>query len=171
MVEAECHRCGRQWDYTGRSEHYGTCPNCKTSVKLDRGGGGEAAETAEASESSDETAPTVEVAMGAGEAREVGLTEAVEGLDRSVTELYQLADGRDGVVGDLARRAGELEERADDLEAAIEEVAELVESWMEWEYPAVEEESGIDWQSDLLADPDQDDGDPAIAEIVAEVET
>lgn len=34
-MELICHRCGRKWDYTGDSNLYASCPDCKTSVKMD----------------------------------------------------------------------------------------------------------------------------------------
>jgi len=133
MVEALCHRCGREWDYTGGSDYYGTCPNCNTSVKLDRGSEqAEPSETAEHNPPSDRPAVSVEVEAG-GEAREVSLAEAVELLDGSVSELYQLEGDRTGTVSDLAQEANDREAELDDLRDGLEELAgyfaELIEQF------------------------------------------
>jgi len=34
-MELKCKKCGRQWDYTGDAEVYATCPDCKTSNKIE----------------------------------------------------------------------------------------------------------------------------------------
>jgi Zn finger protein HypA/HybF involved in hydrogenase expression len=34
--DLECHRCGNTWNYSGSSDYYASCPNCKTSVKIPR---------------------------------------------------------------------------------------------------------------------------------------
>lgn len=31
----KCKKCGREWDYQGKSDYYATCPNCKTSVNIE----------------------------------------------------------------------------------------------------------------------------------------
>jgi hypothetical protein len=133
MVEATCHRCGREWDYTGRSDHYGTCPNCKTSVRLH--GGSERAEPSETAERcpdpSDRTTGTVEVRAGAEEPEEMPVVEAVEALDESVTELYELGEARGDTVADVARDSDEREERLADLRAGLEEVAGYFEEFIE----------------------------------------
>lgn len=144
MVEALCHRCGREWDYTGRSDHYGTCPNCKTSVKLE--GGSERAEPAaeRCPDPSDRPAESVEIEAG-GEAREVSFVEAVEALDRSVSELYQLEDDRTGTVSQLAESADDRDAQLDDLRDGLEELAgyfaEFIESFDggEVEYKHIEQ--------------------------------
>jgi len=35
-MELECQRCGKEWDYKGDSNYYASCPNCKTSVKVEK---------------------------------------------------------------------------------------------------------------------------------------
>lgn len=36
MTETKCKRCGHEWDYTGNSEWYTSCPKCRTSIKVKR---------------------------------------------------------------------------------------------------------------------------------------
>lgn len=133
MVHALCHRCGREWDYTGRSDRYGTCPNCKTSVKLDRGSErAEPSETAErCPDPSDRTAGTVEIEAGGEEAEEVAVTEAVEAVDTAVMELYELGEARGETMSEVSREVEERGETLDDLERGLEELAgyfaELIE--------------------------------------------
>lgn len=33
-MELKCKRCGRKWDYKGKKKYYTSCPDCKTSVKI-----------------------------------------------------------------------------------------------------------------------------------------
>ena len=33
-LQVKCTRCGKTWSYSGASEYYASCPNCKTSVNL-----------------------------------------------------------------------------------------------------------------------------------------
>jgi len=150
MVEAECHRCGYEWNYTGESEHYGCCPNCKTSVQLH--GGSERAEPSETAERcpdpSDRT-KTVEVAAGDDEPREVPVAEAVEAMDGAVSKLYTLGEARAEATGDLAERVEETEESVDELRAGLVELAgyfeELIEEFGgELEYDEISaEESAV----------------------------
>jgi hypothetical protein len=123
MVVATCHRCGREWDYTGGSDRYGTCPNCKTSVVLNRGSERPEPEATGDSPERPDGAVVVEVEAGASEPREVTLIEAVEAMDRSISELYELSASESETVGEVARQ---VEERGDDLDelcAGIEELA------------------------------------------------
>jgi hypothetical protein len=131
MVEAECHRCGREWDYTGRSDHYGTCPNCKTSVKLPRGSERAAPEAARDSPERPDGVVVVEVEAGAEEPREVSVGEAVEALDRSVMELYDLNTAESETVSDVAVRVEEQAEVLDDLRDGLEELAGFFEVFIE----------------------------------------
>ena len=126
MVEAACHRCGREWDYTGSSDRYGTCPNCKTSVKLH--GGSERAEPSETAERcpdpSDRT--TVEVD---GEA--VPVAEAVEELNEALAEVRAVGEARGDSLAELGR---ELEDRGEvvaDLRRGLEELAGYFKQVME----------------------------------------
>jgi endogenous inhibitor of DNA gyrase (YacG/DUF329 family) len=34
-MDLECPKCGKEWDYTGNSQVYATCPDCKRSVKIE----------------------------------------------------------------------------------------------------------------------------------------
>ena len=34
MIKMKCGKCGHKWPYKGKSKHYATCPDCKTSVKI-----------------------------------------------------------------------------------------------------------------------------------------
>jgi vacuolar-type H+-ATPase subunit I/STV1 len=129
MVEAECHRCGREWDYTGRSNMYGTCPNCKTSVKLPRGSERAEPEAERCPDPSDRT--TVEVAAGQAEPREVSLPEAVEAMDAAVDELYELGDARSETSAELAERVEEREESVEDLRRGLRELAGYFEDLIE----------------------------------------
>jgi len=36
-MEMKCKRCGHEWSYKGKSTYYCSCPNCKTSVKIEAG--------------------------------------------------------------------------------------------------------------------------------------
>jgi protein-arginine kinase activator protein McsA len=36
MVELECGNCGREWNYTGKSRVYATCPDCRNAVKIEK---------------------------------------------------------------------------------------------------------------------------------------
>jgi vacuolar-type H+-ATPase subunit I/STV1 len=131
MVEAACHRCGREWDYTGGSDYYGTCPNCKTSVTLD--GGNERAEP-EAERGpfpSDRTADTVEVQAGGHELREVTVPEAIVALDEAVTELYELGGDRSEAVSDLTERIEERDRSVEEIEEGLEELAGYFEELAE----------------------------------------
>lgn len=128
MVGATCHRCGREWNYTGGSDHYGTCPNCKTSVKLETG-----SERAGPADSPEAEPPgpcrttsdreTVEVEAGGHELREVSLVEAVEALDDSVSELYELQESQSEAVDDVAQNVEKQSEAVDSLEDGVKEVA------------------------------------------------
>ncbi len=35
-MQLNCKRCGREWDYTGEKKFYTSCPDCKTSVKINQ---------------------------------------------------------------------------------------------------------------------------------------
>jgi hypothetical protein len=140
MVEALCHRCGREWDYTGRSDRYGTCPNCKTSVKLERERASGASGGALPDPSDRET---VEIEAG-GEAREVDVIEAVEAVDGAVIELYELGEGRGETMGQLRQDVEEQSDDVDDLRDGLQELAgyfaELVEeAGGDVEYEQIEE--------------------------------
>jgi molybdopterin converting factor small subunit len=128
MVEALCHRCGREWDYTGRSDYYGTCPNCNTSVKLERERASEAEGEALPDPSDRET---VEIEAG-GEAREVGVIEAVEAMDGAVEELYELGEARGETMGQLRQDIEAEGDDVDDLRDGLKELAgyfaELIEA-------------------------------------------
>lgn len=34
MVKLKCKRCKKEWEYNGDRDYYATCPDCKTSVKI-----------------------------------------------------------------------------------------------------------------------------------------
>lgn len=104
MVELECQRCGRVWDYGG-SRHYATCPNCKTSVKAGP----------LPSEESDEEA-MVDIPM---EEDEQTVPEAVESLGHMIDALWD-------EFGDLEERVADLEdEEAPEVDERGEQVKEL----------------------------------------------
>jgi len=140
MVEALCHRCGREWDYTGSSDRYGCCPNCKTSVKLNRGS--ERAKPTGSPEGSVEPEPsaercpdpsdraTVEIEAG-GEPREVDVTEAVEAVDGAVIELYELGEARGETMAQLGQDSEEQSEEVDDLRDGLEELAGYFAEYIE----------------------------------------
>jgi hypothetical protein len=126
MVEAVCHRCGREWDYTGSSDHYGTCPNCKTSVKLH--GGSERAEPSETAERcpdpSDRT--TVEV-----EGEAVPVAEAVERLNESLAEVRAVGEARGDSLAELGREVEDRGESVADLRRGLAELAGYFKQVME----------------------------------------
>jgi len=35
MTEMNCQKCGYSWEYTGKQRDWASCPNCKTSVRID----------------------------------------------------------------------------------------------------------------------------------------
>jgi len=110
---------------------YGTCPNCKTSVKLPRGSERAEPEAERDPYPSDWTGEPVEVRAGDLDAREVPVPEAVTALDEAVTELYELEDGRTGTVSELAERIEERKRSVDELEKALEEVARYFKEFVE----------------------------------------
>jgi hypothetical protein len=124
MVEAECHRCGREWDYTGRSNMYGTCPNCKTSVKLPRGSERAEPEAERCPDPSDRT--TVEVD---GEA--VPVAEAVERLNEQVVEVRGIGEARAESLGELGRDFEERGETLEEIERGLAELANYFKQVME----------------------------------------
>lgn len=167
MVQALCHRCGREWDYTGRSDHYGTCPNCNTSVKLHRGS--ERAEPSDSPEVSPETEPTAErcpdpsdrtaeVRAGGEEAREMLVVEAVESLDESVTELYELQSGEAESVGELVQEVEEREESLADLRRGLGELAFYFSE-------LIEEAGGVVEYQNIDAEPPNDPVMEALSEV------
>jgi hypothetical protein len=127
MVVATCHRCGYEWDYTGQSDRCGTCPNCKTTVTLDRGSERAKRDSPERPDG----VVVVEVEAGAEEPREVSVGEAVEALDRSVMELYDLNTAESETVSDVAVRVEEQAEALDDLRDGLEELAGFFEVFIE----------------------------------------
>ena len=38
-MKIKCKRCEKEWEYKGKSKYYASCPNCKTSVKIELKGG------------------------------------------------------------------------------------------------------------------------------------
>ena len=34
-IDIKCRKCGYEWEYTGKSEHYARCPSCRRQVILD----------------------------------------------------------------------------------------------------------------------------------------
>lgn len=122
MVVATCHRCEYEWDYTGSSDRYGTCPNCKTSVKLD--GGSERA-TAKPERCGDPSDRTVGI-----NGSTVPVVEAVESLDNSVAELYQMDETLGDELAELRDRVeedGEIQEVREGLRELAKQFTELVE--------------------------------------------
>lgn len=131
MHELTCQRCGHDWEYTGQSEHYCTCPNCKTSVSVRGSERAEPSETAERGTTTDRTPETVAVQAGGHEEQEMALAEAIAALDESVTELYELQAARSDSVGELAQEVEERGRSVDDLESGLEEVAGYFEEFIE----------------------------------------
>jgi|TARA_Y100000034_G_scaffold116195_1_gene154233 hydrogenase maturation factor HypF (carbamoyltransferase family) len=33
-MKLRCQKCKREWDYSGDKKYYTSCPDCKTSVKI-----------------------------------------------------------------------------------------------------------------------------------------
>lgn len=130
MVNAVCHRCGREWDYNGQSDRYGTCPNCKTSVKLE--GASERAEPSETAERCpDPSERSVEIVAGAGEPHEETIPDAIVALDVSVGELYELVSDRSETVGEIVAGVEEREEAIEELEDGLGELAGYFEEMIE----------------------------------------
>lgn len=36
VKKLKCQRCGKEWEYKGKSKYFTSCPQCKTSVKVTR---------------------------------------------------------------------------------------------------------------------------------------
>jgi len=36
-MQIKCKRCNYEWDYSGKSEWYTSCPRCRTNVKVGSG--------------------------------------------------------------------------------------------------------------------------------------
>ena len=135
MVEAACHRCGREWDYTGSSDRYGTCPNCKTSVKLHRGS--ERAEPSASPEGPDGPEPTAERGTTSDrttvevDGETVPVAEAVEELNESLAEVRTLGESRGESLGELGREVEDRGEVVADLRRGLEELAGYFKQVME----------------------------------------
>lgn len=95
-LQVECHRCGYEWQYTGSSDYYASCPQCKTSVPIEGpdGGAEDAAETG--------TAETAEGAVPSGD---------IDGLAARVDELEATASELHGAIETMMSRVAELEKR------------------------------------------------------------
>ncbi len=35
-IPLRCHRCGYEWTYKGKMKWYASCPQCRTSVKIEK---------------------------------------------------------------------------------------------------------------------------------------
>lgn len=35
-MELKCNKCGRIWDYKGKSKHYATCYDCRNLVNIEK---------------------------------------------------------------------------------------------------------------------------------------
>lgn len=123
MVELECQRCGREWDYGG-SRHYATCPNCKTSVKA-----GELPSEEPAEEITVDN-PLVEGEQTVPEALDY-LVHTVEALWEENGKLQErVAELEDTVAGEQIgadRRADQVGELYDTIEILVEELDWAVE--------------------------------------------
>jgi hypothetical protein len=98
----ECQRCGYDWDYTG-DKQWGTCPNCKTSVKAVKETGVENPER-------------------------IDLEQSTEEAEESERLIYTILEDPDdfGLVhaDDLESAEGRIEY----LEERVEEQSELIET-------------------------------------------
>lgn len=130
MVRLHCARCGHGWDYTGSSDHYCTCPNCKTSVKIQ------------------DSKESAESGTGGPETERV---DAIENRLAEVDELAQsLRETQGETVPELQGEVSENTERLDELGEAVEEVAGAVAELVEAMGGTVE------WESGPLVDADPD---------------
>jgi len=151
MVQATCHRCGREWEYTGGSDHYGTCPNCKTSVKLHKGSERARPEPeteveAEAERRPDPSDPTPRTVEVVGD--EMPVPEGVERLDWQLAQVASTVERQGGSVAELERRVDERARSLDELERGIEEVADFFKQFVDAQGGEVEYEH-IDLDDDL----------------------
>lgn len=128
MPELRCGKCGREWEYTGRSDVYCTCPSCKTSVKIQESLLDEDAE--HATSQAGEVPETVVLRFGETEV-EMGVEEALQELAERVAAAGEAQEGlRERVAGhddDLADHADQLEEQREATEEVAAVVGELVE--------------------------------------------
>lgn len=96
-LDVECHRCGYAWNYTGSSDYYASCPQCKTSVPIDGG-----APSGDSGGSGDR--PTADAA-------ETPSDDDLERLSARVEELETTASKLHGVIETMMSRVTELERR------------------------------------------------------------
>ena len=97
-LDVECHRCGYAWNYTGSSDYYASCPQCKTSVPIE--GGAPSSD----SEGSSGDPP-------AAEAVDTSSDDDLERLSARVEELESTASELHGVIETMMSRVTELERR------------------------------------------------------------
>lgn len=137
MPEVECEKCGHNWEYSGQSDHFCTCPSCKSSVKL------EGETTEDGGTEADEVPETVVLEFGE-------MNEEVEvEVDEAIGELVERIDSTGSALESVRDRVDDLDREVDDRvgdadlteqEAAIEEVARLLEELFD------EMGGSIDWE-------------------------
>lgn len=119
MLTLTCQRCEHEWEYAGESQYYTTCPDCKTSVKVEEG----SSQPGGTSETSEEMPSTVELATG-DMVREVEIGEAIE-------ELHERENALGEAQEQLRQRVVEIEEQIGDRREEIEEVAAILQELIE----------------------------------------
>lgn len=95
-LQVECHRCGYEWGYTGSSDYYASCPQCKTSVPIE--GVGQEDDEAPATESK------VSGDRAAGGDDIDDLADRVGQLETTASELHE-------AIETMMTRVAELEQR------------------------------------------------------------
>lgn len=99
-LDVECHRCGYTWKYTGSSEYYASCPQCKTSVPIEEG---DEKEQQAGSSGSD-------VGETEGPGPDGGDLDALAGR---IEELESTASGLHEAIETMMARVTDLEKRHD----------------------------------------------------------
>lgn len=182
MVKTTCHRCGHEWDYSGDSDHYCSCPTCRTSVKVGREPDSEDSESEEAPEGSPQEAPqeatqsaqadmgepTVVIDTG-GVQRDLPVTEAVKELYERQTDLGGAHEAHRQRQDDLAEEVAQLGEQIEEVASILKAVVEVAGGEADYETldveAAEEGESGDDAADDaaipeVLRNADADAYDP-----------
>lgn len=124
MLTLTCQRCEHEWDYTGESQYYATCPCCKSSVKVDEDSRNESSKHSGASDGGESSTSTVELATG-DMVREIEVTEAVEELHETVDSL---GEAQESMRQRVADHADQLEERREEIAEVATVLKELVEA-------------------------------------------
>lgn len=155
MLTLTCQRCEHEWDYTGQSQYYATCPCCKSSVKVEDESSKDGSKHSGTPDGAEESTLTVEIATG-DVVREMEVAEAVEDLHERTTSHGAAQESLRQRVDD---HADQLEERGDEIAEVATVLKELIEAMG----------GAVDYDT-LEIDGETDVGVSAVAEAAQEVE-